>query len=183
VLVEQVAHPSRFAVVDSWESGAKNACFAPFYTKNDHFAKTGSGQTWGKLEQRGVFSAGCWHSSQCSCGAPYGEKNWPSPPQLARLPNVLPLPGMAMRDAKWWEGTLGLVAANLDAVVRGTALTHVVRNGSSAANPQCAHALTAACGVAKRASKGNCLLCVSSAANVQKFEAAHCEQGDISQFC
>ena len=56
MLVEQVAHPSRFAVVDSWESGAKNACFAPFYTKNDHFAKTGSGQTWGKLEQRGVFS-------------------------------------------------------------------------------------------------------------------------------
>ena len=27
------------------EIGAKNASFAPFCTKNDHFAKTGSGQT------------------------------------------------------------------------------------------------------------------------------------------
>jgi hypothetical protein len=25
--------------------GAKNASFAPFYTKNNHFTKTGSGQT------------------------------------------------------------------------------------------------------------------------------------------
>jgi hypothetical protein len=24
---------------------------APFYTENDHFTKTGSGQTWGKLKK------------------------------------------------------------------------------------------------------------------------------------
>ena len=27
------------------DAGAKNAFVAPFYTKNDHFTKTGSGQT------------------------------------------------------------------------------------------------------------------------------------------
>jgi hypothetical protein len=31
------------------ENGEKTVPFAPFYTKSDHFAKTGSGQTWGKL--------------------------------------------------------------------------------------------------------------------------------------
>jgi hypothetical protein len=30
--------------------------FAPFYTKNDRFTKTGSGQTQGKLKKRVVFS-------------------------------------------------------------------------------------------------------------------------------
>ena len=33
--------------------GAKNAFFAPLYAKNsDHFTKTGSGQTQGKLRQK-----------------------------------------------------------------------------------------------------------------------------------
>ena len=79
------------------------------------------------------WQQGCWHSSNCSCGAPFGAKNWPSVPELALLPNVLPLPGMAMRDADWWNGTLAQVAGNLDAIVRGTPLVHVVRNGTGAA--------------------------------------------------
>jgi hypothetical protein len=33
----------------------KRISFAPFYTKNDHFTKTDSGQTWGKLKIRGRF--------------------------------------------------------------------------------------------------------------------------------
>jgi hypothetical protein len=34
----------------------KTPLFAPFAYKNDHFAKTGSGQTWGKLKKDAVFS-------------------------------------------------------------------------------------------------------------------------------
>ena len=37
-------------------SPAKNGIFEPFIYKNDHFAKTGSGQTWGKLKKRCRFS-------------------------------------------------------------------------------------------------------------------------------
>ena len=36
--------------------GAKYASFAPLYTENDHFAKTGSGQTQEKLRQQAVFT-------------------------------------------------------------------------------------------------------------------------------
>ena len=35
--------------------GAKYASFAPLYTENDHFAKTGSGQTQEKVETKGGF--------------------------------------------------------------------------------------------------------------------------------
>ena len=37
--------------------GTENAIFAPLYTKQDHFTKTGSGQTQQKLRKRGAFFA------------------------------------------------------------------------------------------------------------------------------
>ena len=38
------------------EQGRENAYFAPFYTQNDHFTKTGSGQTQGRLKRDAFFS-------------------------------------------------------------------------------------------------------------------------------
>eukprot|EP01046_Picozoa_sp_COSAG06_P053287 COSAG06_NODE_9175_length_1967_cov_5.091481_3_plen_127_part_00 len=35
----------------------RNLC-VPFYTKNDPFTKTGSGQTWGKLKNRAFLASG-----------------------------------------------------------------------------------------------------------------------------
>jgi len=40
-------------------NGKENAMFAPLYTKNAQFTKTGSGKTQGKLNQKVVFSLGC----------------------------------------------------------------------------------------------------------------------------
>ena len=146
-----------------------------------------------------------------SCGPPFGAANFPSAPELARLPNVLPLPGMAMRDKDWWAAAITEVAGNLDALVRRTPYNHLVRNASTtgsvrslisqeilsvlaqprdescaneAVNAQaCATALEVACGVARQASLGNCFNCVSSSSTVQKLHAAHCTQTDIKQFC
>jgi hypothetical protein len=43
----------------------KTAFFEPFIYKNDHFAETGSGQTWGNSKKDGVFrTIGCHHSGQ-----------------------------------------------------------------------------------------------------------------------
>ena len=42
----------------SWMIGAEKAPFWPFYTRNRTFAKTGSGQTSGKLKHTAVFSQG-----------------------------------------------------------------------------------------------------------------------------
>lgn len=140
-----VAHPSRFAVVDSWQHG-------------------------------------CWHSMNASCGPPLGAPNFPSTPELARLPNVLPLPGMAMRSATWWMATIAEVASNLDALVHNTPYNHLVRNSSTAASG-CEIALESTCGVAKKASLGNCFNCISAPHTVQKLEVAHCMQSEIQQFC
>jgi hypothetical protein len=40
-----------------WETEQvrKRTVFAPSYTKDEHFTKTGSGQTWGKVAKRGPF--------------------------------------------------------------------------------------------------------------------------------
>ena len=46
-----------------------------------------------------------------------GVACWPGPPSLAALPNVLPLPGVSMRDAAFWRSTAAFVARNLDALV------------------------------------------------------------------
>ena len=48
----------RILVLTSHVWCGKRLFSAPFYTKNDRFAKTGSGQTYGKVEKRGAFSLG-----------------------------------------------------------------------------------------------------------------------------
>lgn len=78
-----------------------------------------------------VWPSGCWNSSSASCGPPYGQRDWPAPPRLAQLPNVFPLPGMAMRDSKFWTGSSALAASNLRALAAGDPLQHVVRNATS----------------------------------------------------
>ena len=92
----------------------------------------------GSIENRfavvDTWQHGCWHSMNASCGPPLGSTNWPSAPELARLPNVLPLPGMAMRDKDWWTATITEVAANLDALVHQTPYNHLVRNASTASS-------------------------------------------------
>ena len=77
-----------------------------------------------------VWKEGCYHYPNVTCGRPFGRRNWPSNPEIAMLPNVLPLPGMAMRSATWWTDAIAVVASNLDALVHGTSLAHVVRNAS-----------------------------------------------------
>ena len=95
---------------------------------------------------------------------------------------MLPLPGMAMRDAKWWDATAALVAGNLDAIVRKTPLSHVVRPAANL-NQECTDALVRACGGARRVSLGNCLVCSGSPQAARKLEVAHCQQDDIEKFC
>lgn len=78
-----------------------------------------------------VWPAGCWHYPNVSCGAPLGAPDWPAPPSLGTLPNVLPLPGVSMRDARFWRHSAAFVAANLDALALGKPLAGVVRNASA----------------------------------------------------
>jgi hypothetical protein len=57
-------HAQAFVVTEN--DGTRNASFAmPFYTKNYHFAKTGSGQTQGKLKKKMRFSQAA-RSRSCS---------------------------------------------------------------------------------------------------------------------
>ena len=78
-----------------------------------------------------TWPSGCWHYPNATCGSPPGPRCWPGPPGLAALPNVLPLPGVSMRDAAFWRSTAAFVARNLDALAAGRALEGVVRNASS----------------------------------------------------
>ena len=48
-----------------------------------------------------------------------------------RLPNVVPLPGMSMRDERFWAASAALAASNLVALAAGKPLQHVVRNAST----------------------------------------------------
>ena len=79
-----------------------------------------------------VWPGGCWHFPNVSCGAPLGERCWPASASLAQLPNILPLPGMSMRDAAYWRFSAAAAASNLDALASGAPLAHVVRNASHA---------------------------------------------------
>jgi len=80
-----------------------------------------------------VWPGGCFHFPNVTCGAPLGAPNWPTADAAyASLPNVLPLPGMAMRDARFWAASAKCVAANLDALATGQPLSGVVRNGTGA---------------------------------------------------
>jgi len=78
-----------------------------------------------------TWPAGCWHFPNASCGAPLGERDWPGSPTLASLTNVVPLPGVSMRDAHYWGHSTACAAANLDAFVTGQPLRGVVRNASA----------------------------------------------------
>ena len=78
-----------------------------------------------------LWPAGCWHYPNITCGAPLGQPNWPYPTNdLAHMPNALPLPGMAMRDARFWSASVENTAANLDLLQQGKPLLGVVRNAS-----------------------------------------------------
>ena len=77
-----------------------------------------------------TWASGCWHFPNATCGSPLGARDWPGPPSLAALPNVLPLPGVSMRDATFWKHTASFVAGNLDALASGDVLKGIVRNAS-----------------------------------------------------
>ena len=84
-------------------------------------------------KQRAVIDTwpgGCWHYPNASCGPPLGPPDFPGSPVLARLPNVLPLPSLSMRDAAYWRSAADSVARNLDALANGKPLEGVVRNAS-----------------------------------------------------
>ena len=78
-----------------------------------------------------VWPDGCWQDDGARCGPPLGRRDWPGSPRLASLPNVVALPGLAMRDAKFWEASAILAASNLRALAEGRPLQHVVRNAST----------------------------------------------------
>merc|ERR1712014_274835 len=64
-----------------------------------------------------VWPHGCWHFPDMECGSPYGPAAEPwSRGQLEKLDNVVPLPGMAMRDDRFWSGSAVWVAENLRAL-------------------------------------------------------------------
>ena len=77
-----------------------------------------------------VWPDGCWDDDSATCGPPYGARDRAGSPTLAALPNVLPLPGMAMRDAHFWAASAANAARNLEALAAGESLMHVVRNAS-----------------------------------------------------
>jgi len=77
-----------------------------------------------------VWPSGCWDDESASCGPPYGKADWPVSPTLTQLPNVFPLPGMAMRDTRFWQGSAALAASNLQALLNGKPLQHIVRNAT-----------------------------------------------------
>ena len=80
-----------------------------------------------------VWPDGCWNDDTAVCGPPLGRRCWPASARLANLPNVVALPGMAMRDERFWDESAALAAQNLVALAAGKPLSHVVRNASGAA--------------------------------------------------
>jgi len=78
-----------------------------------------------------VWPSGCWGDDDAKCGPPYGRNDWPGSPTLAALPNVRALPGLAMRDARFWAASAVSAGANLEALATGKPLKHIVRNASA----------------------------------------------------
>ena len=77
-----------------------------------------------------VWPSGCWHFPNITCGPPLGQGNWPAESDI-NLPNVMPLAGMAMRDAVFWRDSVTSVAGNLDRLASGKPLKNVVRNATA----------------------------------------------------
>jgi len=78
-----------------------------------------------------VWPQGCWHYPDSFCGPPYGHEAQPYlQSHLAQLDNVLVLPGVAMRDTKFWSNSAAWVSDNLVALIDGLPLKGVVRNAT-----------------------------------------------------
>jgi len=80
-----------------------------------------------------VWSHGCWRYPEMDCGPPYGPEAQPALRDFSALENALVLPGMAMRDDKFWFNSAAFVGENLANLVQGLPLLGVVRNGTGAA--------------------------------------------------
>lgn len=78
-----------------------------------------------------VWPQGCWHFPDMFCGPPYTEQAQPYSDDIANLQNVLLLPGVAMRDDRFWSNSAKYVGENLVALVNGAPLKGVVRNAST----------------------------------------------------
>jgi phosphoglycerate dehydrogenase-like enzyme len=76
-----------------------------------------------------AWDAGCWHSPDYTCGEPYGEPSFPHPSLMTRSDGrgAIVLPGMATRDAKFWQESANFVADNIAALAIGNPLNGVVR--------------------------------------------------------
>eukprot|EP00931_Biecheleriopsis_adriatica_P067425 TRINITY_DN41566_c0_g1_i1.p1 TRINITY_DN41566_c0_g1~~TRINITY_DN41566_c0_g1_i1.p1 ORF type:complete len:396 (+),score=57.57 TRINITY_DN41566_c0_g1_i1:48-1235(+) len=79
-----------------------------------------------------VWPQGCWHYPDTTCGPPFGHEAQPyANSKIRDLDNVLILPGLAMRDDKFWMNSAEWVADNLVAMLKGQPLRGIVRNGTS----------------------------------------------------
>eukprot|EP00746_Dinoflagellata_sp_MGD_P060891 gnl/MRDRNA2_/MRDRNA2_25803_c0_seq1.p1 gnl/MRDRNA2_/MRDRNA2_25803_c0~~gnl/MRDRNA2_/MRDRNA2_25803_c0_seq1.p1 ORF type:complete len:407 (-),score=67.53 gnl/MRDRNA2_/MRDRNA2_25803_c0_seq1:120-1205(-) len=82
-----------------------------------------------------VWPHGCWSFAGMECGPPYGPSAEPyarsSGQSITELDNVLPLPGMAMRDDNFWNGSVEYVGQNLKSLVLKEPLKGVVRNATA----------------------------------------------------
>lgn len=89
-----------------------------------------------------VWPQGCWGFPEMECGPPYGSLAEPyhGPPHptpwtpvqpISQLDNVVALPGLAMRDKKFWDGSAEWVGENLKALVLKGPLKGVVRNATA----------------------------------------------------
>lgn len=78
-----------------------------------------------------VWPQGCWHYPNMTCGSPFGPSAWPySQRKLASLNNTIVLPGSSMRDRKFWRNSAAFASGNLKALLEGSSLAGVVRNGT-----------------------------------------------------
>merc|ERR1712039_192698 len=75
------------------------------------------------------WDEGCWHYPGGTCGPPFGKTSWPHHVKMSGLTNdnVRGVPGMAMRDSRFWSGSARFVAENIAALVRGAPLKGVIR--------------------------------------------------------
>ncbi|CAJ1328712.1 unnamed protein product [Effrenium voratum] len=79
-----------------------------------------------------VWPQGCWHFPDMFCGPPYSKEAQPYPQNIRSLSNVLTLPGVAMRDDRFWSNSAAFAGKNLVALANGSSLQGVVRNASAA---------------------------------------------------
>ena len=76
------------------------------------------------------WPAGCWGWPVALCGEA-GPQSYPANLEFSKLPNLSATGDMSMRDAVFWSKSVGVVASNLLALAKGTALAYVVRNATA----------------------------------------------------